>query len=144
MASRLYNFKLYENWCKAAEILGLELTDQKNNGACIYMELPKHIQSQFFWMLWTPLNKMPGVVEDATQDWREAIEKGLRHNIDDFHIEASKYTATGESHYMWFPEINCKPQSDITVDDIVKCIKRMLDEPNYEREALMATLRTEA
>lgn len=142
----MYNFALYNAWCDAALKLGLEL--KSKDGGVIYMEDPETQQTigkegfgehQFFWMLWTPLNKLALSFDDR-KDWRSALDT-LKDNHSDFHIEASKMYCDDESHYAWFPEINHKPQSDITVDDIIKCVKRIRDFNNHDKHQTVATLR---
>jgi hypothetical protein len=146
----MYNFKLYQNWCDAALKLNLDI--RSKDGGCLWMVDPKTdkaigksgtAEQQFFWMLWTPLNKLGCVFNDleGKGGWNRALDT-LKHNHDDFHIEASKYHCDDDSHYNWFPEINHKPQDQISVDDIVACVRRIQDVENHSREQLMATMRT--
>ena len=141
----MYNFQLYNNWCDAAMRLGLELRSQ--GGGAVYMHDPvKNVtigkegtgEQQFFFMLWTPLNKL-GLVFNDLPDWQMALDT-LKDNHDDFHIEAAKYHCDDESHYAWFPEINLKRNSDITVDDIVACVKRIRDFDNHDKWQTYASL----
>ena len=142
----MYNFQLYKNWCDAALKLGLEL--RSKDGGCIYMEDPTtgatigkegtHDQ-HFFFMLWTPLNKLQSVFDDLP-NWQMALDT-LRDNHSDFHIEAAKYECRDKSHYDWFPEINYKASKDITVDDIVKCVERIRDFDNHDKWQTFASMR---
>ena len=143
----MYNFQLYNNWCDAALKLGLELRSQ--TGGCIYMVDPAtgiaigkegSADQHFFFMLWTPLNKLHSVFDDLP-DWQRALHT-LKDNHSDFHLEAAKYNCDDQSHYAWFPEINHKPQNTITVDDIVKCVERIRDTANHGRWQTFATLST--
>lgn len=145
----MYNFQLYNNWCDAALQLGLEL--KSKSGGCVYMVDPTtdtiigqdgtHEQ-RFFWMLWTPLNKLGSVFNDLP-NWQMALHT-LRDNHSDFHIEASKYECDDESHYDWFPEINRKTQADITTADIIKCVERIRDFDNHSKWQTFATLQSES
>ena len=142
----IYNFELYRNWCDAAVRLGLDLKSQ--DGGCIYMVDPasdtvigregddKH---HFFWILWTPLNKLRLSFDDR-KDWRAALDT-LKDNHSDFHIEAAKSYCDDESHYAWFPEIN-GVNSTPTVDDICKCVERIRNHASHDQQQLMATLRS--
>jgi len=144
----MYNFALYNAWCDAALKLGLEL--KSKSGGCIYMHDPvKDVtigkeydaEHNFFWMLWTPLNKLSSVFRDLeSRDWQMALLT-LKDNHSDFHIEAAKYHCNDESHYDWFPEINHKAQANITVDGIIKCVKRIRDFNNHDKHQTAATLR---
>ena len=142
----MYSFQLYNNWCDAALKLGLEL--RSLNGGCIYMEDPAtnatigregSAEQHFFFMLWTPLNKLQSVFNDLP-DWQMALHT-LKDNHADFHIEAAKYDCDDESHYAWFPEINLKRQSDISVDDIIKCVERIRDFDNHDKWQTFASMR---
>lgn len=143
----LYNFNLYYAWRDAALELGLEL--KSKDGGCIYMVDPLtdtpigkegSADQHFFFMLWTPLNKLR-LVFDERKDWQMALDT-LKDNIDDFHIEASKYHCDDDSHYAWFPEINEKPSQDITKDDIIKCVNRIRNTQRHGVEQTLATLRS--
>jgi len=143
----MYNFQLYNNWADAAMRLGLEL--KSKDGRAIYMEDPTtgttigkegNGEQQFFFMLWTPLNKLGSVFNDLP-NWQMALHT-LKDNHSDFHIEAAKYHCNDESHYAWFPEINLKRNSDITVDDIIKCVKRIRDFDNHAKWQTFASLAT--
>lgn len=145
----MYNFQLYNNWCDAALKLGLEL--KSKTGGCIYMVDPAtgiaigkegSAEQHFFFMLWTPLNKLDSVYRDLEhRDWQHALHT-LKDNHSDFHIEAAKYHCDDQSHYDWFPEINGKLQKSITVDDIIKCVNRIRDTANHGRWQTFATLST--
>ena len=141
----MYNFQLYKNWCDAALKLGLELYSQ--DGGCIYMKDPAtgaiigkegDTDQRFFFMLWTPLNKLALSFREE-RDWRYNLDT-LRDNHSDFHIEAAKYECRDESHYDWFPEINRKNSTDITVDDIVACVERIRDFDNHDKWQTFASL----
>jgi len=141
----MYNFALYNAWCDAAMKLGLELNSK--DGGCIYMVDPQTDttigregsgEHHFFWMLWTPLNKL-GLVFNDLPDWQMALNT-LKDNHDDFHIEAAKYHCDDESHYAWFPEINYKPSADISVADIIKCVERIRNHDAHDKYQTMASL----
>jgi len=145
----MYNFQLYNRWCDAALKLNLEL--RSKDGGCIYMHDPvKDVtigkeydaEHNFFWMLWTPLNKLGLVYRDLEKgkNWDYALHT-LKDNHEDFHIEAAKYYCRDESHYAWFPEINYKPSNDITVDDIIKCVKRIRDRDKHDAYQSFASLK---
>jgi len=143
----MYNFKLYKDWCDAALELDLEL--KSRSGGCIYMQDPAtntiigregNTEQRFFWMLWTPLNKLHTVYNDLP-DWQFALET-LKDNHGDFHIEAAKCHSAAESHYAWFPEINHKLSKDITKSDIIACVKRIRDFDNHGKHQTIASLRS--
>ena len=134
-----YNWALYDAWCQAADELDIGL--RSKDGGAVYMDLPKEIDRNFFWILWTPLNtfyKM-GIDKNRNKDWQNYLDT-LKDNESDFHIEASLYHADDDSHYAWFPEINHKPQEQITKDDIKKCVRRMLDKSKWPKQNLLASL----
>lgn len=134
-----YNWALYDAWCQTAQELGIAL--RSKNGGAVYMDLPKEIDKHFFWILWTPLNayhKM-GIHKNNDKHWQDYLWT-LKDNECDFHIEASLYDADDESHYAWFPEINHKPQEQITKEDIKKCVLRMLDKSKWPKQNTLASL----
>ncbi len=128
----LYNFKLYKAWCTAARECGLELYSK--SGGAIRMVDPdtkrplgqnNNTKHHFFWMLWTPLNKLPDVYGDLEEHgWRFALD-GMGNNISDFHIEANKYDTKGIAREWRFDEIHGKPSDQISAEDIVACVKRI-------------------
>jgi hypothetical protein len=143
----MYNFQLYNNWCDAAMRLGLEI--KSKSGGCIYMQDPVTEtiigkegtgEQQFFFMLWTPLNKLGSVFNDLP-DWKDALDT-LKDNHSDFHIEAAKMYCDDNSHYLWFPEFY--NQTDISVDDIMKCVKRIRDFDNHSKWQTFASLKAES
>lgn len=143
----MYNFELYNRWNEASMQLGLELISK--DGGAIYMMDPISqeivgkeggAEQHFFFMLWTPLNKLGIVYRDLERrDWNHALHT-LKDNHSDFHIEAAKYLCDDQSHYDWFPEINHKLQKDISVDDIVKCVLRIRDRDNHDKWQTFASL----
>jgi hypothetical protein len=141
----MYNFQLYNNWCDAAMRLELEL--RSADGSCIYMVDPVTdgiigkegtAEQQFFFMLWTPLNKLRHSFDDR-KDWRAALDT-LKQNHSDFHIEAAKMYCDDKSHYQWFPEFY--NQHNISVDDIIKCVKRIRDVYNHSKWQTYASLKS--
>jgi hypothetical protein len=130
-----YDWHLYKNFCEAAEECGIEI--ESRDGSCLYLKLPKDILSKNFAMLWTPLNKVQHIGQRTDQDWEDRIRE-FKQNHSDFHLE---FSASGDGHYYMFPEVNDKPQSDITKDDIVVCIQRMLDPVEYEHMQTLAVIK---
>ena len=127
----IFNYKLYKAWCEAARECGLELYSK--NGGAIRMVDPntnralgenRDNKHHFFWMLWTPLNKVPTVYRDMEHSWQYALDT-MCDNISDFHIEADKYYTKGTAREWRFDEIHGKPSDQITVQDIVTCVKRI-------------------
>ena len=145
----MFNFDLFHTWCEATFELGLEVYSK--DGGCIYMKDPTtgatigkegDPEQHFFFMLWTPLNKLHLVYRDLEngKNWDHALHT-LKDNISDFHIEAAKYHCRDQSHYNWFPEINYKASKDITVDDIIKCVERIRDFDNHDKWQTYASMR---
>jgi hypothetical protein len=88
-------------------------------------------------MLWTPLNKL-NLVKDH-KNFDDKLDQ-LRHNHADFHLEfCTKETEHGT--YWFFPEVNNKPHSQITKQDIKTCIERMLDVEHFDQNVVIARLK---
>jgi hypothetical protein len=145
----LYNFDLYNKWADAAMKLDLEMYSQ--HGGAIYLKDPKtdtivgkegSYDQQFWFMLWTPLNKLPTTVDDLNEhNWRFALDT-LKDNHEDFHIEADKMYG-GRSTASWFPEIKNCTVADITVDNIITCVKRIRNFDGHAKQQTLVTLRTD-
>jgi hypothetical protein len=130
-----YNWKLYDDFLAAAEECGITISSQ--DGGCLHLDLPKEIKANNFAMLWTPLNKTQYLGERNDADWRDKLRE-FKQNSSDFHLE---FCAYGDGHYYMFPEVNLKNTQDITRQDIVDCIKRMLDPIEYEKMRVLAIIR---
>jgi hypothetical protein len=130
----MYNFKLYEDFCDAAKELDIEL--QSKDGGCIYLVLPDQLNSRYWAMLWTPLNKLNQM--DNKDTWQRKLDH-LQYNHEDFHLEFDTKQYEHGSYWM-FPEVNSKPRKDITKQDIKDCIERMLDVDNFECNVTWAKL----
>ena len=123
----MYNFKLYKDFCDAANELNIKL--ESEDGSCIYLVLPNDLNRRFWAMIWTPLNKLDQIKEEKT--WQQKLDY-LHHNHSDFHLEFDTKNYDHGSYWM-FPEINSKPRDQITKQDIKDCIERMLDMDNFEK-----------
>jgi hypothetical protein len=135
----VYNFQLYDDFVAAAKDCGITVSCP-NDGSCLYLDLPNNLNQRFWAMLWTPLNKLSLIREEKT--WEQRL-RTLRQNHADFHLEfCPKAADTG--NYSFFPEINHKPQSQVSRNDIRVCIERILDEANFDKYVFWARLQEPA
>lgn len=132
--ANLYNWDLYKAWNQAA--IELDLRIESINGSVLHFELPEEVQSEFLFMLWTPLNSFKAIAGHSM--WQTELN-GLRQLENDFYIEACRLDE--RCYQAWFPEINCAVEP-ITKNDIVKCVRRMLDVDNRGKYDTMAMLRS--
>jgi hypothetical protein len=145
--SNVYNWQLYDDWCQVAQDLKLGIAS--TDGHCLYLDLPQDLNTRFWFMLWTPLNKLDGVCDKIQRrslsnvyTWDQRLSD-LRNNHSDFHIEACvKDSDSGD--YWFFPEVNkwCTHSTDaISRTDIRVCIERMLDTEHYDQYVTAALLK---
>jgi hypothetical protein len=138
--NNIYRWHLLEAFEKAADKLNLKITSQ--TGSCLYLELPHDLNNKFYFMLWTPLNKLDDRTDieyyqkkyDEYSLWSVRLNN-LKQNQGDFHLEVgAKWSEDGD--YWWFPEINNLQWSGeydkITSELLVEGIERMLDIDNFE------------
>lgn len=131
----VFNWQLYDDYLSVAKQFGLEV--KSKDGGFIKMVLPPELDKKFWCDLITPANKMAWCLRD---EWQDSLEK-MRNNITDFHVDFSAKHVVGPD---FFSDIIQGNHCDVSRQQLVDCVERILDTDNFDKYMMVAQLRIES